>query len=47
MGYGSTEGFALGCRGDGAAAGLPDCMGSNQGFSLCSRGEKRTVVLSL
>ena len=24
MGYGSTETFALGCRGDGAAAGLPD-----------------------
>ena len=23
MGYGATEGFALGCRGDGAAAGCP------------------------
>ena len=38
MGYGATEGFALGCRGDGAAAGLPDwppafIQGS---FRICS-----------
>ena len=37
-GYGATEGFALGCRGDGAAAGLPDWAPAfiQGSFRICS-----------